>query len=326
MNNSFTIARRDFLKISAGLSLAVGMAGTSSLRGAAIPNQRWVTAIRDGHLKATGKLDCWAALKALDVTGVEVVLTEALLCPGLYGADNPYTVATDDGIKRLKDDLAAHGATITAFAMFNRLDERLEEEIAWAKKVAGAAKAFGVKAVRIDVVPHKLAVDQFLPLAIKACQQFCEVVKDTPIRFGVENHSRVTNDPAFLDKLFDGVGSAQLGLTLDALNFYWFGHPLDQVYELCEKYAARVFHTHCKSLRYPAEKRNVRRPMGWEYAKYAAPIYDGDLDYRRITASLRQAGYQGDLCLENECLAHFPKEQHTAILKKEIDLLKSLAA
>jgi len=126
MNNSFTIARRDFLKISAGLSLAVGMAGTSSLRGAAIPNQRWVTAIRDGHLKATGKLDCWAALKALDVTGVEVVLTEALLCPGLYGADNPYTVATDDGIKRLKDDLAAHGATITAFAMFNRLDERLE--------------------------------------------------------------------------------------------------------------------------------------------------------------------------------------------------------
>ena len=325
MKHSLTITRRDFLRKSAGLTVAAGLAGASTLWSAATPSKRWATAIRDGHLKATGQANCWAALKALDVKGMEVVLTEALLCPGLYGTDTPYTVATDDGIKRLKDDLAAHGATITAFAMSNRLDERLEEEITWAKKVAGVAQAFGVKAVRIDVVPRKLAVDQFLPFAIKACQQFCEVIKDTPLRWGIENHSRVTNDPAFLDKLLDGVGSAQLGLTLDALNFYWFGHPLDQVYELCDKYAARVFHTHCKSLRYPVEKRNVRRPMGWEYAKYAAPIYDGDLDYRRITASLRRAGYQGDLCLENECLAHYPKDQHTAVLKKEIDLLKRLA-
>ena len=134
-----------------------------------------------------------------------------------------------------------------------------------------------------------------------------------------------SNDPAFLDKLFDGVGSTRLGLTLDALNFYWYGWALDEIYGYYEKFAPRVFHTHCKSVRYPADKRNVRRPMGWEYAKYAAPIYEGDIDYKRVVAILRKANYQGDLCLENECLRHFPVEQQPGVLKKEIEMLKSLA-
>jgi sugar phosphate isomerase/epimerase len=116
-----------------------------------------------------------------------------------------------------------------------------------------------------------------------------------------------------------------LGLTLDAMNFYWFGHPLNDLYDLYAKYASRTFHTHCKNLKYPEEKRNVRRPMGWEYAKYAAPIYEGDIDYRRVAGILRKAGYKGDLCLENECLSHFPKDEQAGVLKKEIELLKQLA-
>jgi hypothetical protein len=36
-------------------------------------------------------------------------------------------------------------------------------------------------------------------------------------------------DPAFLQRLFDGVDSKQIGLTLDANNFYWYGWPLQRV-------------------------------------------------------------------------------------------------
>lgn len=325
MQNPTRLSRRDFIKTSTTLALTTGVLGLATASSAAEKRQPWTVAVRDPHLKASGQPDCWSALKALGASGVEVSVTDDLSCPGLYHPEKKYSVATADGLQRLKEDLAAAGVTITALCMSNRLDERLEQEIAWAKRTVTAAQALGVRAIRIDVVPHQTPADQFLPVAIKACRQLCAVAEGTPVRFGIENHGRITNDPAFTEKLFDGVGSAQLGLTLDAMNFYWFGHPLHDVYAHCEKFAARVWHTHCKNLRYPDDRKNVRRPMGWAYAQYAAPLYEGDLDYRRIAAILRQANYQGDLCLENECLGHFPKDQQAEVLKKEVALLKTLA-
>ena len=47
---------------------------------------------------------------------------------------------------------------------------------------------------------------------------------------------------------------------------------LDELYKNFERFAPKVFHTHCKNIRYPEDKKNVRRPMGWEYDKYACPI------------------------------------------------------
>ncbi len=328
MQNAHSLPRREFLKTAAAFAASSALLGLAP-RAAAAAAKPWTVAIRDGHLKSSGQPDCWSALKELGVSGMEVTVGEDLRCAGLYHAEKKYTLATADGIKALQDDLAAHGATITAFAMNNRLDERLDErleqEVAWARRLVAAAASFGVTAIRIDVVPHKTPVGDFLPVATKACRALCDVAAGTPVRFAIENHGRITNDPAFTEKLFDGVGSAQLGLTLDAMNFYWFGHPLQDLYGIYEKFAPRVFHTHCKNLRYPADQKNVRRAMGWEYGKYSAALYDGDIDYRRVAAILRQANYQGDLCLENECLGHFPKDQHAAVLKKEIALLKTLA-
>jgi hypothetical protein len=33
----------------------------------------------------------------------------------------------------------------------------------------------------------------------------CEIAEGTPIRFGVENHGKITNNPEFLHKLFNEV-------------------------------------------------------------------------------------------------------------------------
>ena len=57
-----------------------------------------------------------------------------------------------------------------------------------------------------------------------------------------------------------------IGVTLDPNNFYWYGWPLQQVYD-----------------------------------------------------------YQGDLCLENECLQNYPQSQWLTVLKKEMALLRTLA-
>jgi sugar phosphate isomerase/epimerase len=325
MKTSHEFTRRGFIKTSAGFTFATVVVGCVNPRRAA-DTKKWPIGCRDVFLKNAGKPDSWSAMKELGAEGIEVEVGLNLACVNLFHPARKYTLATPDGIQALKDDLSATGCRITAFMMANHLDERLEQELEWTRALVRAAQQLGVDTIRIDVVPRKLSGDAFLPFAIKACKQMCEIADGTPVRFGVENHSKVTNDPVFLERLFDGVGSAKLGLTLDCANFYWWGHPVNDLYALYEKFAPRAVHTHCKNIRYPEDKKNVRREMGWEYAKYNCPIYDGDIDFKRVVAILRKASYRGDLCVEDESLGKFPETERRAILKKEIALLKRLAA
>lgn len=325
MQSLSRLNRREFLSSSAKLAVSSGILASAPLSHGASPTRRWIAACRDVHLKATGQPDSWSALKDLGATGVEVNVSEELQCPQLFHPQKQYSVADADGIRGLREELESRGLRITALCMNNRLDERLDRELAWARRLVAVAQALGVRAIRIDVVPRAIKAEEFMPFAVKACRQLCELTKDTPVRYGIENHGHWTNKPEVLDALFDGVDSDHLGLTLDAMNFYWFGHPLKDLYGIYEKYAPRTFHTHCKNLRYPTDRQNAARPIGWEYEKHAAPIYDGDIDYQRVAEILARAKYGGDLCLENECLGRFPKEQHAGILKREVALLQQLA-
>ncbi len=326
MSHSSDKSRRDFLKDTSRLVLAAGALGTSAVSLAATKEETWCVSCRDTHLKSTGQPDCWSALKQLGAAGVEVQVDEEMRCTGLHHPQKKYTLATADGARELREDLDRNSLRLTALCMSNRLDERLERELEWTKAVIGAAKRLEVQTVRIDVVPRAIKTEEYMPFAVKACKQMCDLAKDTPVRYGIENHGHWTNQPKVLEELFSSVGSPQLGLTLDAMNFYWFGHPLRDLYGIFEKFAGKTFHTHCKNLQYPEDKRNASRPRGWEYEKYAAPLYEGDVDYARVVQILRKANYRGDLCLENECLGRFPKEDHPQILKKEITFLKSLTS
>ena len=322
MTKAHTLSRRSFIKAT-GLAVA---AGTVPLVGplAAPAKKKWPVGCRDMHLKVAGLPDSWSCMKALGAEGTEVGVELNLACTYLFHPQRKYTLATADGIRVLKDDLAAGGCRITALLMSNQFEDRLEQELESARGVVKAAQQLGVNAIRIDVVPRKLDGDKFLPFAINACKRMCEIAEGTPIRFGVENHGKITNDPQFLEKLFNGVGSTKLGLTLDCANFYWWGHPVNDLYPIYEKFAPRVVHTHCKSIRYPADKKNIRRDIGWEYAKYNCPIYEGDIDFKRIVKILRKAGYQGDLCVEDESLGKYPANDQAGVLRKEIAMLKGL--
>lgn len=322
MNTSPTLSRRHFIKTT-GLALSAGLL-PSAVPLLAADKKKWPVGCRDAHLKVAGLPDSWSCMKALGAEGAEVNVELDLACAHLFHPQRKYTLATPDGIQALKEDLAASGCHITAFMMANRLDERLDQEIDCARRLVQAAQQLGVGVIRIDVVPRKLDGEKFLPFAVDACKRLCAVAEGTPIRYGVENHGKITNDPEFLDKLFAGVGSDHLGLTLDCANFYWWGHPVQDLYPIYEKFAPRVVHTHCKSIRYPDDKKNVRREIGWEYGKYCCPIYEGDLDFKRIVGVLRQANYRGDLCVENESLGRYPESQRADILRKEIALLKKL--
>ena len=315
--------RRQFLAGSG--RLAAGLAALSLAQDAARAEENKADlclACRDGHLKATGKNDTWSALEAIGAEGVEASVNDDLSLPGLFHPDRKYSAATPADIEALRADMKAAGRRISALCMANRFDERPEAELEWCAKAARAAQALGAKAIRIDVVPRKKPAAEFLDFAVKTLKQVIDATEPTGVAFAIENHGGTTNNPDFLAPLFQRVGSPRLGLTLDTGNFYWFGHPLSKIYELYETFAPRVRHTHCKSIRYPEAEREKKRAIGWEYAKYNCPIYEGDIDFRRVIKILRAAGYAGDLCVEDESLGRFPAEERGGILAKEIRHLK----
>ena len=321
--NTHHLSRRSFIQQSAGLVLSTSLL---PLTGCVAKTKAFPVTCRTADLKEAGAPDCWAAMKTIGVNGAEATVDVNLACAGLFHPTKKYSLDTPDNIRVLKDDLAQAGAMISAFLMHNRFDERLDDELAWTRKLVKVAPEVGVNVIRIDVVSRKIKGDEFLAFAIKTCKQLCEIAEGTPVRYGIENHGATTNDPAFLERLFDAVGSPKLGLTLDTGNLYWFGHPLDDIYKICEKFSTRVFHTHCKSIKYPDDQKNQRRPMGWEYAKRSCPVYEGDVDYKRVAAILRRANYTGDLCIEDESLRKFPEAERVEVLKKEVAWLKQAQA
>lgn len=317
--------RRRFLSISLA-ALAGARVRSSAPARAAEPAKTWnpPIAVRDRHLGAAGEKDCWAAARALGVDGLEVLVDDELRLPGLFQPEKSYSISGERSIEELAAALERARVKITAFCLSNRFDERPDLEARLTVSTVRAAKALGVPAVRIDVVPHRGAGEGFLESTAAILRKSLAETETTGVRLAVENHGDLTNRPDFLDRLFSAVGSDRLGLTLDTANFYWFGHPLSRVYELYEKYAARTFHTHLKNIRYPEDARERERPMGWKYEEHVAPIDEGDLDFRRVLGILRKAGYSGDLCIEDEALGRFPAAKHKEILAREVRFLRGL--
>lgn len=321
---STSISRRNFLKTTTTAALATSVFSVAPHALAATKRGKWPVGCRDVHLHFVNKADSWAALKQLDADCFEADVDDALVLSNLVAPGKNYTVGTAQGIAALKADLKANRRVISAFCMHNRFDERLDKEIEICSQVANAAEKCGVPVIRIDVVPRALKLDEFPAFAATACKQLCDSTRGSRTLFAIENHGRATNDPNLMERILNEVGSDRLGITLDTANLYWWGHPLDEIYRIYERFAPRVFHTHCKSIRYPEDKRNVKREMGWAYDKYSCPVYEGDIDFKRLFAILRKAGYRGDLCIENESLGRVAEGERAAILKREISFLREL--
>jgi sugar phosphate isomerase/epimerase len=143
--------------------------------------------------------------------------------------------------------------------------------------------------------------------------------RGVPVDLGVENHGPFANDPHFLDHVFAAAkDDPRLGLTLDTGNFYWFGHPLAEVYRLIERYGPRVKHTHVKNINYPGDLAQRTRSIGQDYGKYCCALDEGNLDLKRVVGILRTCGYDRDLCIENESLGKHPPEAKLAVLRRDV--------
>jgi len=277
--------------------------------------------IRDDVVFAAGYTSIAEGLDDLSIPGIELFVkkddTVSAIAP--QPGSERLNLSIPEDVSALKSQAEDHGIRIAALCMGNNFNAADKEfEIGWAARTVRAAKALGAPAVRIDAImsgEKDLPLDERISLVASAVQQILDATTETGVDLGIENHGFQGNDPAFVKATLDAVGNPRLGLTLDSGNYYWRGWPLSRVYEIFEEFAPFVKHTHIKNINYPAELRETHREMGYEYGKYVSPIHEGDIDHTRYFAALRKAGYDRDLCLEDESLGKYDVPTRKANLR-----------
>ncbi len=285
--------------------------------------------IRDDIVFAAGYSTLADGLRDLKIDGIELFVhrddTVSALQPS--GDQKRLSLSKPDELSELKRQAEANGITIAALCMGNNFNaDDKPAEIAWAVRTVQAAAQLGVPAIRIDAImsgEKRLPLEERQRLVAQSVRAILDETADLNIDLGIENHGFQGNDPEFLTGLLLDVDSSRLGLTLDSGNFYWRGWPLSRVYEIFEQFAPVVKHTHIKNIAYPAEIRETQREIGYEYGKYVSPIHEGDIDHTRYFAALRKAGYDRDLCLEDESLGKYTPEQRQANLRAAADFFRA---
>ncbi|MFQ6132764.1 MAG: sugar phosphate isomerase/epimerase family protein [Armatimonadota bacterium] len=286
--------------------------------------------IRDAIITHAGYGSLKEGMRGLDLWALEIAVDRSLTASAMQPTpgDPAPVLNSPAAIAAYSKELENHGArAATLFVAQDFNAEDMEAEVKWVADVVRIAEAMGVPAVRIDSImsgERELPLEERVDTFARGVTAVLEATAGSQVALGMENHGYQGNDPDFTFPLLEKVGSERFGMTLDTGNFYWWGHPLDTVYEIMERLAPMTKHTHLKNISYPEEVRQTQREIGWKYGEYVAPIPDGDVDHARVVQMLQAAGYEGDLCIEDESLGKFQVEERQAVLRREVDHIREL--
>lgn len=284
-------------------------------------------AIRDAMLAEVDARRVFENLRGLGVAAVEIDVRQDLSTQFVRRYDGtPYSVNDAAGTEELKGRLSNDGVRVSALLIATDFaSDQAEAHVDWAVRAVHAAAELGAPVVRIDALARdkSLGAGEVLVAFNRHVYTVLQRTRGVPVDLGVENHGPFANDPHFLDHVFAAAkDDPRLGLTLDTGNFYWFGHPLAEVYHLLQRYGSRTKHTHVKNINYPPELAERSRPFGQDYAKYSCPLDEGDLDLKRVVGILRTCGYDRDLCIEDEALGKYRPEERLGVLQRDVNAVR----
>ncbi|MBI5095789.1 MAG: sugar phosphate isomerase/epimerase [Candidatus Hydrogenedentes bacterium] len=269
-----------------------------------------------------------AGMRHLGVDAAEIALNRDFTAFAMDSKEL-VTLESDADAKAYKKHLDSLGIRATSFLTacdFNSGD--FESNVQWITRALELAEVIGMPAIRIDsAMSNERGLDFQTRVNIFA-KGLGEALKRTAgskVAMGIENHGFQGNNLAFQLNVYKVAGSDRLGSTMDTGNFYWRGYPLSEVYGILTILAPHTKHTHLKNIKYPAEVRETMREAGWEYEKYVSPLDEGDIDHAKVLQILKEGGYQGDICIEDESLGHYATPQERiAVLERDVAHVKSI--
>ena len=248
------------------------------------------------------------ALKALGIESVEIELSHDFQV-NMFDSDRKTSLNTDSDVEDYRQHLRGLGIHPCSFLTtcdFSTGD--MNAHVQWVARALEIASILGMDNIRIDSAmsrERELDFETRVTLFSDGLSSAIKATSGLSVALAIENHGFQGNNLAFLLNVFDRVESERLGSTLDTGNFYWRGYPLSEVYGILRVLAPHAKHTHLKNIRYPEHMREVTREAGWEYGTHVCPLELGDLDHCKVIAMLKSAGYEGDLCIEDESLGKF---------------------
>ena len=269
-------------------------------------------------------------MRHLGVDAVEIALSNDYKVSALDSKEE-IALLSDSDAAAYKKHLDGLGVRPTAFLTACDFSEGdAESNVAWVARAIELAGLLGMPAVRIDSAMRRERELDFGTRVTLFAQGLGGALARTAgseVALGIENHGYQGNNLAFQLNVYKAVGSERLGSTMDTGNFYWRGYPLSEVYGILNILAPFTKHTHLKNIKYPEDVRETMREGGWEYEKYVSPIEEGDIDHGKVLKLLAAAGYEGDVCLEDESLGHYaPGPERVAVLERDVAHIKAIIA
>jgi len=275
-------------------------------------------AIRDVLVKSIGFNNVFEGLRWLGLNNIELAVNKEFKAVAFAYLDLSDKHNLDNLASRLKEN----NTKVCALLLENDFaSEDIKREIEYVKKGIKIAEELNVKVVRINAV-MKLRRNWTLERAVEVTVDVIKQIlnHEDNIWLAIENHGVVSNRREFLRELFKRTEGLPVGLTLDTCNFYWYGYPLNEVYEIYEEFSKHVKHTHIKNA-------TSIGPKG-EYRNYGSvkmqPLYNGDIDLKKAIQILKDGGYDHDLTIEDESLGRYSIDERRKILIKDVQFLREV--
>jgi endoglucanase len=284
--------------------------------------------VRDTYLRGLGETDIWSAAEAVGVHRLEVAVDQDLACPGLFeGAARPYRIDTPENRLAFKKAFREHRMVPSCLcAGIRGEDGPADDSVPWMERVLEAAAALDIAIVMVPLGYGARSDEDFVRRSIALIQALAPIAERTGRTIAIENLGLYLNRREVLSPILRAMPGKNVGLAHDVANMYWFGHPLESVYELAREVAPYVRYVHVKNIRYPEAMKGIRRTPGWEYAKHAESVRSGDIDFKRVIAAYAAAGFRGDLTIEDDSLGGRDAAGKRAVLIDDAELLRAIAA
>jgi sugar phosphate isomerase/epimerase len=241
------------------------------------------------------------------------------------GADRRYagvmhidvTGFTSDQAGGVKDLLKKHAVALSALGYYpNPLDPDPDQRrlvVGHLKKVIEAAPKLDLSVVNTFIGrDHTKSVEANWPLLKTVWTDIVKHAEANGVVIGLENCPMLfSNDewpggknlattPALWQKLFDELGTRNLGLNFDPSHLVW--QHIDYV-RCVREFGKRIVHFHAKDTRIDPDKLYAAGIMGLGWHTPKLPGL-GDVDWGRLFSVLTDAGYSGPICIEVEDRAY----------------------
>lgn len=179
------------------------------------------------------------------------------------------------------------------------------------RKVIAASAQLGVRQMNTFIGRDwTKSIDDNWPRFVETWKPLLKYAEDLGVKIGIENcpmlfskdewpgGKNLATTPAIWDRMFEAIGSPNLGLNYDPSHLVW--QQMDYLKPLRD-YASRIFHVHAKDVRLDRERLDrvgiLAHPLEYHTPKLPGM---GEVNWGKFVSVLGDSGYQGPVCVEVE--------------------------